>query len=381
MTIPSGMLMHPDNIGRPLDARWRRVSDLADRGEPAKHRWDDSWVKRGLEYEKRRRACRDQADRELLARHDPDLDAAHAVRHGDDKLARGELEARLLTGQSATEVASLCRLPVGAVAAYAKLFILIEAVGPVLWDGTLKETDVDALVKWIAFIKGPILLDVLLRYFKCGFVVPDRLEEASAEQLEDLASMLQMRALVVTWTRPWPHCARGVRLCELAEELRSSIPWLTAPPAPAGQLYVGAAFPAREAGAEEQVEVDAPTCGRPGARRCWPPERRSAGGGNTMGWETRGKGRYYTRSRKVGGRVVREYVGAGAVGELAAALDALRRRRRQAARAERLAERRRWGDAELAAEGLAHNVALLLNAALLAAGFHQHDRTWRRRRR
>jgi len=69
-----------------------------------------------------------------------------------------------------------------------------------------------------------------------------------------------------------------------------------------------------------------------------------------MGWEVRGGCRFYTRHRKVNGRVVREPGGAGAVGEPAAALDALRRRRRRAERDERLAERRRWGGAGDAGE-------------------------------
>src|SRR5205807_1871348 len=41
-----------------------------------------------------------------------------------------------------------------------------------------------------------------------------------------------------------------------------------------------------------------------------------------MGWD---KGRYYTRSKKVNGRVVRRYVGTGRLAELSAELDALER--------------------------------------------------------
>ena len=97
-----------------------------------------------------------------------------------------------------------------------------------------------------------------------------------------------------------------------------------------------------------------------------------------MGWD---KGRYYTRSRKVNGRVVREYVGAGRVAELAAEIDAVERERR---RLEAFALRQEKDelaalDAELAA--VAEAADLLARAALLAAGYHQHKRgEWRKRR-
>ncbi len=45
-----------------------------------------------------------------------------------------------------------------------------------------------------------------------------------------------------------------------------------------------------------------------------------------MGWD---KGRYYTRSKKVNGRVVREYIGAGQTAAVIARLDAHKRWERQ----------------------------------------------------
>ena len=102
-----------------------------------------------------------------------------------------------------------------------------------------------------------------------------------------------------------------------------------------------------------------------------------------MGWETRDscRGRYYTRSRKVAGRVVREYVGTGAVAELAAAADALRRADRRAAAEVRRAEQARWAEATAPLLELSRAVDVVVRAALLAAGYRQHSRSsWRKRR-
>ena len=102
-----------------------------------------------------------------------------------------------------------------------------------------------------------------------------------------------------------------------------------------------------------------------------------------MAWETRERGgRYYTRSRKVRGKVVREYVGTGPRAELAAAEDALHRAARARAAQDRRGERERWADLEAPLAQLDGLGDALLAAVLLAAGYHRHDRgVWRQRRR
>ena len=101
-----------------------------------------------------------------------------------------------------------------------------------------------------------------------------------------------------------------------------------------------------------------------------------------MGWETRRRGgRYYTRSRKVDGRVVREYVGAGRVAELAAQRDAAERRERTEAR-QRLRElEERHAPASAALADLGRVLDGLATAFLIGAGYRRHHRgEWRRRR-
>jgi hypothetical protein len=97
-----------------------------------------------------------------------------------------------------------------------------------------------------------------------------------------------------------------------------------------------------------------------------------------MGWE---RGRYYTRSRKVNGRVVREYVGAGPLGELAARADAKERQQREARRAADRATRAELDALDAPLDELHELAELVARAALLAAGYRQHKRgEWRKRR-
>ena len=97
-----------------------------------------------------------------------------------------------------------------------------------------------------------------------------------------------------------------------------------------------------------------------------------------MGWD---RGRYYTRSRKVNGRVVREYVGTGEVAALAAELDALERQERELEREARRSERAELEGLDAPLDDFDELADLLACAALAAAGYRQHKRgEWRKQR-
>jgi hypothetical protein len=101
-----------------------------------------------------------------------------------------------------------------------------------------------------------------------------------------------------------------------------------------------------------------------------------------MGWEKRDRGGlYYTRSKKIGGRVVREYVGGGILGHIAALQDAQESRRREEEAALWNEERDKLEALVAPVEDLCEVAEILYRAALLTAGFRRHQRGgWRRKR-
>ena len=98
-----------------------------------------------------------------------------------------------------------------------------------------------------------------------------------------------------------------------------------------------------------------------------------------MGWDK--GGRYYTRSRREGGRVVREYVGGGEAGALIARLDAIERDKRLTDREVARAARAAAAELDAPLAELNDLADLVARAAMVAAGYRQHNRgEWRRRR-
>ncbi len=99
-----------------------------------------------------------------------------------------------------------------------------------------------------------------------------------------------------------------------------------------------------------------------------------------MGWEKRGGKLYYYRKRRVGDRVVSDYIGAGPLAELLAIEDEFEREEREAQREAWKQER----DAILADDKMVDDVVdqvrTLTRAWLLAHGYHTHKGQWRRKR-
>jgi hypothetical protein len=99
-------------------------------------------------------------------------------------------------------------------------------------------------------------------------------------------------------------------------------------------------------------------------------------------WERRERGGlYYTRSRKEGGGVVREYIGGGVLGEIAALQDEYERRQREEEAALEKEQRQRLGDLMAPVDELCEAAEILTQVVLVTAGYRRHNRgEWRKRR-
>jgi hypothetical protein len=98
-----------------------------------------------------------------------------------------------------------------------------------------------------------------------------------------------------------------------------------------------------------------------------------------MGIERRGDNLYYYRKKRIGDRIISEYVGAGELGRMAAEADRVEREKQSE---ERL--RTEVMGAEIMAEDkvfaeYAGLVNTLVQGLLLAEGYHMHKGQWRGR--
>jgi hypothetical protein len=239
--IPTSLLMDPNHTARPVDARAQRVRDLFASGRRrTRHRHDDLWIRRALRYLWRQDQCYNDASRKRLATAYPDIHEAYRINQGPD-LDRAEIEARLLARQSISEVAAVTGLTLAGVTAYEALFfsvidrldagsfILTSAMGGNIWDESIGPEDAGPWLRFFGYLKGPIFLQPIIRYYRRGWSLPDGLEKATHDDVE----MLQVKALILARSLPFPECFRAARLWDLSIELKGHLERRGADPADA----------------------------------------------------------------------------------------------------------------------------------------------------
>jgi hypothetical protein len=101
-----------------------------------------------------------------------------------------------------------------------------------------------------------------------------------------------------------------------------------------------------------------------------------------VSWETRnGKGRYYVRTWREGGRIVRQYIGTGMFGEYWASVDELARAERADEAAAARAEVEQLSELDKLVAASAQAARVVASQALIAAGYRRHQRgEWRKTR-
>ncbi|MFP5260887.1 MAG: hypothetical protein ACLGJB_03150 [Blastocatellia bacterium] len=100
-----------------------------------------------------------------------------------------------------------------------------------------------------------------------------------------------------------------------------------------------------------------------------------------MGIEQRRNGNlYYYKKKRVGNRVISEYVGGGLVVDLAQKRAEIEQEQKQAERERQRIERMSMAEIDKQIDDFSRMVDTLMEAELISKGFHQHKRQWRRRR-
>jgi hypothetical protein len=99
-----------------------------------------------------------------------------------------------------------------------------------------------------------------------------------------------------------------------------------------------------------------------------------------MAMEKRGCQHYYYRKHRIGKAVVSEYVGGGAMAELAAVFDKQRQEQEELRRRHEKTAREADQAIDRELDELARLVRLIRDATLLTSGYHLHRGQWRERR-
>ena len=99
-----------------------------------------------------------------------------------------------------------------------------------------------------------------------------------------------------------------------------------------------------------------------------------------MGWERRGNNSYYYKKQRQGSRVKSVYVGRGEIAKMVSEIQTTSPLLERLARKIKTPDMVKYEKAEESLQQVMDLVSMITQATLLTAGFHTHQRQWRRTR-
>ena len=99
-----------------------------------------------------------------------------------------------------------------------------------------------------------------------------------------------------------------------------------------------------------------------------------------MGWEKRGSGQHYYRKKRVNGRVVSEYVGAGILAEATQMLDQIEKEKTDLEKTEQQIEKEQAAAIDQAIDQNLESIGELIKGVLIDHGYHKVKGEWRKKR-
>jgi len=158
---------------RPLAWRWQRAQSLVENKRNVSHLRDDDPTRRALGYLRALVECRERCLVPKMIKEQWDIHAAYRLHKGSGPIHL-ILEARLLAGQSSSEIAKLMGERTEVVYAFESLFFncrdrlqardWVQVVAINKRSDGQPETQTAALFKSFAFYGGPIVLEAVLPY-------------------------------------------------------------------------------------------------------------------------------------------------------------------------------------------------------------------------
>src|SRR5215469_14022304 len=205
-------LPSPHDADQEPGHRWLRCLYLLEhRRSPTPD--DDALTQSAYAFVRDWRRCCNDAQREQLARAQPDLADAVKFYQTASFMRRAEVEARLLARQSDESIAGVCALSPAAVRLYhefffdvrpylqAEFYIFAKAIGPKVLSGVTCD-DHDLLLKMAGYALGAAAVDQLPAYWADPPVWPVSLAQLDGPALETLQSKLRIQAWILALTIP-----------------------------------------------------------------------------------------------------------------------------------------------------------------------------------